>query len=103
MKGFWNDREGLSITDVLSLSFAAAYFAVATVMVNHLRAGTLTRDAVDFFEVFTWPILVILGGYFTNGIVARLPSLRRRPPNLGTEPQDYETIGRDDRDSSPRI
>jgi hypothetical protein len=95
MRGFWSDPEGLSITEVLSLAFAGAYFIVAGFMVRLLAAGLLTRDAVDFFEVFTWPVLVILGGYFGNKLLDRLPSLRRTPPRLNGE--DNEEEGRDDR------
>lgn|GEM_PF-4628457 len=43
-----------------------------------LAAGLLTRDAVDFFEVFTWPVLVILGGYFGHKLLDRLPVGKRR-------------------------
>lgn len=95
MRGFWNDPEGLSITEVLSLAFTGAYFLVAAFMVRILASGSLTRDAVDFFEVFTWPVLVILGGYFGNKLLDKLPSLRRIPPRLNNGNDEEE--GRDDR------
>lgn len=101
LKGFWSDPDGLSIPDLLSLVFTLAYLIVTGIMVRRLVGDTLTDNAIDFYQVFTWNMLTVLGGWFGNQMISRLGgfSLRSRrapeeyyppayaPPASESEPQ----------------
>lgn len=77
MRGFWNDPDGVSITDWLAAVFTMGYFAVAGIMAIKLYQGSLTDRAVDFFSVFSWPVMTILGGYFGDRIASRFGGKRQ--------------------------
>jgi peptidoglycan biosynthesis protein MviN/MurJ (putative lipid II flippase) len=86
LRGFWNDRDGVTITDFLALVFAAAHMVVSWYMIDKLRTSTLTDQDVDFFEVYSWGMLTILGGYFLDrtagSVMDRLPQRRRKQEPL---------------------
>jgi len=88
MKGFWNDAEGVSITDWLAAIFALGYFAIVGIMAVKLYQGTLTDRAVDFFSVFSWPVMTILGGYFGDRIASRFTGRRPTPAGPGPKQGD---------------
>lgn len=94
LKGFWNDRDGVTITDFLAVVFAAAYMLVSWFLIDKLRNGSLTDQDVDFFEVYSWAMLTILGGYFLDrtagSVMDKLPHRRNKPPQ---EPQPTPTEG----------
>ncbi len=78
MRGFWNDPEGISITDFLALSFSGVYVVLLALSTTKLLRGTLTAVDVSFLQVITWPSLTILGGYYGGEFINYL---RSRPPN----------------------
>lgn len=73
MRGFWNDSDGVSVPDVLAIIFTVAYFGVA----GYVLYGGLDDMKIDFFSVFTWPILTILGGYFGGHVLGQIGSSLR--------------------------
>lgn len=82
MRGFWNDPDGISITDFLALLFSTAYLALLGLLVYRMATDTLTTMDVDLLQIFTWTILTILGGYFGGQMLQRLGSTRQGPmPN----------------------
>lgn len=84
LRGFWNDPEGLSFAEAISIVFTALYLAVTGLLLARLLGGNLTDQALDFFEVLTWPMLTILGGWFGDRMLSRFGSRglrsRYRPP-----------------------
>ncbi|MCP1159468.1 hypothetical protein [Bacillus infantis] len=75
-KGFWNDSDGLSITDTLSVGFSILFAIVSIMMFIKLWKEDLTMQSIDFFQVFSYPMLIILSGYFGNKIVENLGAKR---------------------------
>lgn len=75
-KGFWNDRDGWSITDVMSIGFATLFAVVSFMMFIKLWTDELTMQSIDFFQVFSYPMLIILSGYFGDKIVGNLGAKR---------------------------
>lgn len=71
-KCFYNDDDGLSITDTLALFFSLVYLVIIAVMLYCLFKAHLTETHLDFLEITTWPVLTILGGYFGDRIVSNL-------------------------------
>lgn len=96
-KGFWNDQDGFSITDVLALGFSFLYAIVSVMMFIKLWTGELTDTAIDFFQVFSYPMLVILGGYFgnklTGKIVGKFKEMRSNKRNK--ELKSYDNVSSD--------
>lgn len=69
-KCFYNDDDGLSITDTLALFFSLIYLVIITVMLYCLFKNRLTDTHLDFMQITAWPVLTILGGYFGDRIVS---------------------------------
>ncbi|AOQ24725.1 hypothetical protein MTAT_04760 [Moorella thermoacetica] len=86
LKGFWSDPDGLSIPDFLSLIFTLAYLIVTGIMVRRLVSNTLTDSAIDFYQIFTWNMLTVLGGWFGNQMISRLGGLQLRSRRM---PEEY--------------
>lgn len=76
-RGFWNDRDGWSITDVMSIGFASLFAVVSFMMFVKLWTDELTMQSIDFFQVFSYPMLIILSGYFGDKIVGQINMKRR--------------------------
>ncbi|MEG6521155.1 hypothetical protein [Desulfotomaculum sp. 1211_IL3151] len=85
MRGFWNDDDGMSITDSLAIWFSVGFGIVSAIFVYLLLNDKLTDRAVDFFTQFSWPIITILGGYYGDKIASQFGSAissRRRQPQI---------------------
>lgn len=78
LKGFWNDADGLSIADVVIWVTLPPWLYTAY---RYAIAGELSGNQVDFFQVLTYPLLVVLGGR----AISDLPPLKRR-----VQLNDYE-------------
>ncbi|MEG6521188.1 hypothetical protein [Desulfotomaculum sp. 1211_IL3151] len=94
MRGFWNDDDGMSITDSLAIWFSVGFGIVSAIFVYLLLTDKLTDRAVDFFTQFSWPVITILGGYYGDKIASQFGyaiSSRRRPQKLQHQSyQDYD-------------
>jgi len=93
LRGFWNDRDGLTITDFLAILFTSSYFVVSWVMVRKVLGGTLTDKDVTFFEVYSWGMWTILGGYFVDRTASRLGDILPRRRQKAAQPEEYPTEG----------
>lgn len=78
MRGFYNDDDGLSITETLALVFSGVYVLVVIVMLAALMRGRLADLHVDFLSVCSWPVLTILAGYFGDRVASRFGGVPRR-------------------------
>lgn len=67
LRGFWNDPQGITVSETLELIVALMYLVGGSVELRQLILGKLTSTGVDLLTVLTWPVLAILGG----GIVQR--------------------------------
>lgn len=85
MRGFWNDPDGISITDFLALLFSAVYLCLIGLLVARMIGGVLVDQDVDFLQIVTWPVLTILGGYFGGQMLGRLQGGLKHQP--GPDPQ----------------
>lgn len=72
MQGFWNDPDGISMTDFLALLFSAAYMTLLALTLWRMITGKLAATDIDFLQVVTWPTLTILGGYFGGQMLGKL-------------------------------
>lgn len=93
IRGFWSDPEGLSIPEVLSLSFAALYITVTGVLLSRLLSGGLGPDALNFYETLTWTMLTVLGGWFGDRMVSRLGGSRLRRAQAGQAGSEDDAEG----------
>ncbi|TCJ01604.1 hypothetical protein [Cytobacillus praedii] len=95
-KGFWNDTDGWSITDVLSIGFALLFAIVSFMMFVKLWTDELTMQSIDFFQVFSYPMIIILSGYFGDKIASKFNFNRNSKKDnkqLISEPtQSYEYL-----------
>lgn len=71
LHGFWDDPEGLSFAEAISIVFTALYLTVTGLLLARLLGGNLTDQALDFFEILTWSMLTILGGWFGDRMLSR--------------------------------
>ena len=63
-KKLWSNKEGLSIVDILALSFAIV-FLISAVYIMVVPA----MEQIEVLRVLSQPVMVILGGYFGDQIV----------------------------------
>lgn len=90
MRGFWNDDDGMSITDSLAIWFSVGFGIVSIIFVYLLLNDKLTDRAVDFFTQFSWPVITILGGYYGDKIASQFGSaISRKQPQL-QQTQSYQ-------------
>lgn len=75
-KGFWNDNEGLSVSDVSTLCILPLYLYVA---IKYAIANDLSMTQVDFFNSLTYVILLAVGGKAIERF--GFPNLRRNNNN----------------------
>lgn len=82
MRGFWNDKNGLTIKEFVYLTFSLAYlFMVGLLSYCMIKEIKIQKSYIDIFEIMTYPILVILGSQFTNSIaevIANRPKARTK-------------------------
>ena len=93
MRGFWNDPDGISITDFLALVFSAAYLSLIGLLVARMIGGVLADQDVDFLQIVTWPVLTILGGYFGGQMLGRLQGGLKRQPGLDPQAMYAQSYG----------
>lgn len=79
--GFWDDPEGLSFPEAISIVFTALYLTVTGVLLSRLLKNALTDQALDFYQILTWTMLTVLGGWFGDRMLSRFgnSNLRSRP------------------------
>lgn len=75
MKGFWNDRDGITISDIASIITIILYLFVG---IKLAISKDLTVNQVDFFSILSYPILAIIAKQAIERV--GFPSLGRRPP-----------------------
>jgi|GEM_PF-3841629 len=115
LHGFWNDPEGLSFPEAISIVFTALYLAVTGLLLGRLLAGALTDQALDFYQILTWAMLTILGGWFGDRMLSRFggSSLKARPrtrywygaydyPYYGDAYEEYPAAGSEPVNSEPQ-
>jgi hypothetical protein len=98
VRGFYNDDDGLSITETLALGFSGAYMLVVGVLLVVLAKGQLTDRHIDFLSVCSWPVLTILAGYFGDRVASRFGGVfaargARRAGGLHTPDRDTGAPG----------
>jgi hypothetical protein len=75
VKGFWNDRDGITISDIASIITIILYLFVG---IKLAISKDLTVNQVDFFSILSYPILAIIAKQAIERV--GFPSLGRRPP-----------------------
>lgn len=90
MKGFWNDGDGITISDIASIITILLYLFVG---VKLAISKNLTANQVDFFSILSYPILAIIAKQAIERV--GFPSLRRQPPVISQQTYNYSTFQED--------
>ena len=64
--GFWNDSDGLSITDIIAISIISSYVLFLIPFACKLVKGTLTQIDISLLGQAIIPVTTVLGGYFID-------------------------------------
>lgn len=75
MKAFWNDNEGLSVTDFLGCVVVISYTAISAIGVFLPQYTASAEVMLDFLKT---PVTLVLTGYFGKTIAAEIPSIRNK-------------------------
>lgn len=81
MKGFWNDPEGLAVSEVTVLTCLPLYLFVGAKMAF---AGEVSVNQVDFFSVLSYPIIAAIAKQAIEQI--GWPALGRRGQTQALQP-----------------
>jgi len=65
MRGFWNDPDGWSLADVVTVLVLPVWMYVA---VKFALASDLSGNQVDYFLVLSYPLLIAVGGKMLSGL-----------------------------------
>jgi len=99
MKGFWNDNDGLTISDIASVTTILLYSFVG---VKLAISENLTTNQVDLFSILSYPILAIIAKQAIEQVgfpfLGRRPSITPPQPNIRTIEQEQQ-----DTDNQPTI
>jgi len=66
MAGFWNDEDGLSITDIIAVSIVGSYILFQIPFAYKLVKGSLTVNDISLLGQAIIPVTTVLGGYFID-------------------------------------
>ncbi|QQE75736.1 hypothetical protein KDJ56_07295 [Brevibacillus composti] len=64
--GFWNDLDGLSITDTMSVLIVGSYILFLVPFAYKLVKGSLTMNDVSLVGQAIIPVTTVLGGYYVE-------------------------------------
>jgi hypothetical protein len=99
VKGFWNDRDGITISDIASIITILLYLFVG---IKLAISKNLTANQVDFFSILSYPILAIIAKQAIERV--GFPSLGRRPPMVPQQTYTYSTVQEEqDTNNQPSI
>lgn len=89
VKAFWNDKDGLSLSEWVAVVVIAVWAVVTLWMAVYMFRGELTDKMVNFYSVLGWMPLGVIGGLFGEKAVERL-GRRPSPTNIneGSVTQD---------------
>lgn len=92
MKGFWNDGDGLSIGEFISMMFSLSYLFMVGLMSYCMIMGIeITDTHIRVFETMSYPVLVILGGQFAGHITDIVKNKSKSTTSSGTKSDDQVT------------
>lgn len=66
IKGFWNDADGLSITDLIAVSIVGSYIVFLVPFAYKLVKGSLSVNDISLLGQAIIPVTTVLGGYFID-------------------------------------
>lgn len=66
LAGFWNDSDGLSITDLMAVSIVGSYILFLVPFAYKMVKGTLTFNDISLLGQAIIPVTTVLGGYFID-------------------------------------
>ncbi|GEM_PF-6814134 len=89
IRGFWGDEHGITLTEAVAVIVMGTWFVVTVWMLCYMVTGHLTDRMVDFYSVFTWTPLGVVGGLFGQAAFGALVSRgggHNGPTNLTQAP-----------------
>ncbi|MDZ4042933.1 MAG: hypothetical protein U1D96_05485 [Eubacteriales bacterium] len=86
VRGFWNDEFGLTLTEGVAVVVMGTWFIVTVWMLCYMVTGNLTDRMVDFYSVFTWTPLGVIGGLFGQAAFGALAGRSNGPTDLSQAP-----------------
>lgn len=90
LKWFGNDNDGLALSDMVGIIIIIMWLVTTSYMLYMLYMGKLTAIMIDFYSVFLWLPLIVVGSLFGESVVSfigkgRLPNLtsgKQRLPDI---------------------
>lgn len=79
LSGFWNDADGLSITDIIAVSIVGSYILFLIPFAYKLVKGSLTVNDISLLGQTMIPVTTVLGGYFIDRTAKNFSSQKRSP------------------------
>jgi uncharacterized membrane protein (DUF485 family) len=83
--GFWNDSDGLSITDIMSILIVGSYILFLVPFAYKMVRGSLSTNDISLLGQAIIPVTTVLGGYYVEK-ASRNFSRRGQP----TKGDDYD-------------
>lgn len=71
MRGWWNDNDGVSITEWLAAVVIVIYAGMLMLTGYKLLKGTLSERDIALIGQITIPVTTVLGGYFVDRTARR--------------------------------
>lgn len=85
--GFWNDLDGLSITDTMSVLIVGSYILFLIPFAYKLVKGSLTMNDVSLVGQAIIPVTTVLGGYYVEKTAK---NFSRKAQNQQQKGEDYD-------------
>lgn len=107
MRGWWNDNDGVSITEWLAAVVIVIYAGMLMLTGFKLLKGTLSERDIALIGQITIPVTTVLGGYFVDRTARRFvrgaPVSEEAAPAVTREPVLPSALGGKEMDYGSRI
>lgn len=107
MRGWWNDNDGVSITEWLAAVVIVIYAGMLMLTGYKLLKGTLSERDIALIGQITIPVTTVLGGYFVDRTARRFvrgaPVPEEVAPAVTSEPAPSSASGRKEMDYGSRV
>lgn len=83
LKWFGNDRDGLTLSDIVGIIVIMMWVIVTSYLVYVMLRKELTDIMIDFYSVFLWLPLLVVGSLFGESVISFMGKGRLPDLNLG--------------------
>lgn len=93
LKWFGNDRDGLTLSDIVGIIVIMMWVIVTSYLVYVMLRKELTDIMIDFYSVFLWLPLLVVGSLFGESVISFMGKGRLPDFNLSKKSQTQERDG----------